>query len=143
MPDVNLLVYAHRNGEHQHTTYETWLTDLVDGPEPFALSVLVAVSFVRVVTNRRIYSAPSPLPVALGFVEELMTHQNCRIVVPGPDHFTEVARLCRLADASGSAVSDAQHAAVAIANGSTWVTADRDFARFAPHGLRWQHLTLD
>jgi hypothetical protein len=39
-------------------------------------------------------------------------------------------------------VADAQHAAVAIAEGCTWVTRDRDFTRFARHGLRWEHLVL-
>ncbi len=39
-------------------------------------------------------------------------------------------------------VADAQHAAVAIAEGATWVTRDGDFARFRRSGLHWQHLVL-
>ncbi|MCM0640528.1 PIN domain-containing protein [Cellulomonas wangsupingiae] len=38
--------------------------------------------------------------------------------------------LCRAADARGNLVADAQHAAVAIEHGATWVSQDRDFARF-------------
>jgi len=142
MPDVNVLVYAHRHDVPEHPAYEEWLRDLAESTEPFALSVLVAVGFVRISTNRRLYADPSPLSVALAFVEELTARPNCRLTAPGRDHLTEVARLCRAADASGSMVADAQHAAIAIANGCTWVTADRDFARFAPHGLRWEHLEL-
>ena len=52
-----------------------------------------------------------------------------------PRHWELVARLCREADARGNLVADAQHAAVAIENGATWVSLDRDFARFP--GLRW------
>ncbi|MBV8361151.1 MAG: PIN domain-containing protein [Deltaproteobacteria bacterium] len=44
--------------------------------------------------------------------------------------------------ASGKLVADAQHAALAIAEGCTWITRDRDFARFALHGLSWNHLQL-
>ena len=58
-------------------------------------------------------------------------------------HLDAVARLCEAAaGASGGLVSDAQHAAVAIAGGCTWVTRPADFARFGPRGLRWQHLVL-
>jgi hypothetical protein len=41
--------------EKCHEAYAEWLKSLVDGAEPFALSVLVAVGFVKIVTNRRIY----------------------------------------------------------------------------------------
>ncbi len=51
MPDVNVIVYAHRADETVHEAYKRWLTDLVNGRQPFALSVLVAVGFVRIVTN--------------------------------------------------------------------------------------------
>lgn len=141
MPDVNVLVYAHRDKDPRHSRYAAWLSNMVQGPEPFALSVLVAIGFVRVVTSRAL-ARSTPLSIALAFVEELAAQPLCRTVTPGSRHFDEVARLCRAVDASGALVADAQHAAVAIAEGCTWVTADRDFARFAPHGLRWEHLDL-
>jgi len=142
MPDVNVLVYAHRADERVHATYRRWLTDLVDGREPFALSVLVANAFVRIVTNARIYPSPTPLPLALAAVDNLVAHPRCRMILPAAEHWQNVADLCRATKSTGKAVADAQHAAVAIAAGSTWVTRDGDFAQFAPHGLRWQHLVL-
>jgi hypothetical protein len=142
MPDVNVLVYAHRQDEAWHEAYRDWLRDVVDGPRPFALSVLVAVGFVRVVTSSRIYEDPTPLPVALAAAERLAAHRRCRVAAPGAGHLDDVARLCRAVGAAGTDVSDAQHAAVAIAEGATWVTRDDDFARFERHGLRWQHLVL-
>jgi toxin-antitoxin system PIN domain toxin len=143
MPDVNILIYAHREDEKCHEAYAMWLKALVDGVEPFALSVLVAVGFVRIVTNRRIYEDPTPLPVALAFVEQLTSHPRCRTAIPSEPHLGEVIRLCRAASATGKLVADAQHAALAISQGCTWVTRDRDFAQFEPHGLRWEHLVLD
>jgi hypothetical protein len=143
MPDVNVLVYAHRRDERWHEPYRHWLKGLVDGPEPFALSVLVAVGFLRIVTNVRIYPDPTPLSVAIAAVEQLSEHPRCRLATPGPSHLGDVHRLARHAGASGKLIADAQHAAIAISEGSTWVTRDGDFATFVPHGLRWQHLVLE
>ena len=142
MPDVNVLIYAHRQDEAWHEPYADWLKQVVDGPEPFALSVLVAVGFIRIVTNPRIYEDPTPLPVAIAAMEQLAGHPRCRISAPGADHLDDVARLCRAVGATGKLVSDTQHAALAINGGCTWVTRDADFARFERHGLRWQHLVL-
>jgi toxin-antitoxin system PIN domain toxin len=143
MPDVNVIVYAHRRDEAWHEPYAAWLADVVDGHEPFSLSVLVAVGFVRIVTNRRIYPDPTPLPAALAAVEQLASHPRCRLATPGATHLGDVVRLCRAIDATGKSVADAQHAALAIAEGCTWVTRDADFARFEAHGLRWQHLAFE
>ena len=143
MPDVNILIYAHREEEKCHEAYANWLKTLVDGTEPFALSVLAAVGFVRIVTNRRIYEDPTPLPVALAFIEQMTTHPRCRTAIPSETHLGETVRLCRAASATGKWVADAQHAALAISEGCTWVTRDGDFARFEQHGLRWQHLVLE
>lgn len=142
MPDVDVLVYAHRADEKVHEAYRNWLERCIDGVEPFALSVLVAAAFVRIVTNPRIYREPTPLPSALAAVEAIAEHPRCHLAAPRVTHFADVARLCRATRATGKLVADAQHAAVAIAEGNTWVTRDADFAQFAAHGLRWQHLVL-
>jgi len=143
MPDVDVLVYAHRQDEAWHEPYADWLKHVIDGQEPFAVSVLVAVGFLRIVTNARIYDDPTPPPAALAVVEQLTAHPRCRLATPGAAHLRDVARLCRAVGATGKLVSDAQHAALAIAEGSTWVSRDGDFARFEQHGLRWQHLALE
>jgi toxin-antitoxin system PIN domain toxin len=143
MPDVNVLVYAHRVEVRRHAAYRAWLRRQLEGQETIALSMLVAVGFVRVVTDARFQPDPTPVSVALATVEELARHPRCRLVSPGPGHLDEVARLCRATGVSGPDVSDAQHAAMAIAEGATWVTRDAGFRRFELHGLRWQHLLLD
>lgn len=141
MPDVNVLVYAHRKDEPVHEPYRKWVEQLVSGPQPFALSVLVAVGFVRIVTNPRIYPTPTPVSLAWASIEQMANHPNCRLVAPDASHLAQVAELCRAVGATGKLVADAQHAALAIAEGCTFVTRDRDFARFTPLGLTWQHLS--
>ena len=115
---------------------------MLSGPQPFALSVLVAVGFLGIVTNPRIYATPTPPQVAIAAIEEVRAQPRCRVVVPGPHHLQRVLELCQLVSAAEKLVADAQHAALAIAEGCSWVNRDRDFARFARHGLSWNHLQL-
>jgi toxin-antitoxin system PIN domain toxin len=143
MPDVNILVYAHRADLEWHEGYARWLEGVVDGDEPFALSTLVAVGFVRAVTDTGVPGGATPLPIALAAVEQLAAHPRCRLATPGPTHIDDVLRLCRAVGATGKHVADAQHAAIAIAEGATWATRDADFGRFEAHGLRWQHIVPD
>jgi len=143
MPDVNILVYAHRVDERTHAGYRDWLEALVGGAEPFGLSVLVMVGFVRIVTNPRIFPLPTPPSVALAAMDQLVSHPNCRLFAPREDHWGRVRDLCRETGAAGKLVADAQHAALAISAGCTFVTRDADFGRFAAHGLRWHHMMLD
>ena len=139
MPDVNVLVYAHRTETAPHGRYAAWLVKLAEGPEPFALSELVLQGFVRVVTNRRIFDPPSTPMEALGFIEALLERPGCCRVRPGPLHWDIFHHLCKDGELKGNLVADAVHAAVAIESGCEWITADTDFARFAP-SLRWKHL---
>jgi hypothetical protein len=142
MPDVNVLVYAHREDEVAHAAALAWVNETANGSAPFALSALVMVGFVRIVTNSRIYRQPTPTPVALAAIESLLARANCRVCLPGARHWQLVSALCREVHATGKLVADAQHAAVAIEHGCEWVSRDADFARFASGGLRWRHFAV-
>lgn len=69
MPDINVLVYAHRAETPEHAEHAAWISKLATGEEPFALSEPVLQGFVRVVTNPKIFARPSTLHEALSFVE--------------------------------------------------------------------------
>ena len=87
LPDVNVLVYAHvENSTLYHAEYAGWVTNLATRPEPFARSVLALSDFVRVVTNPRIFGAPSTLDQAFAFVSSLLERPTARVVGPGPSH---------------------------------------------------------
>jgi toxin-antitoxin system PIN domain toxin len=139
MPDVNVLVYAHREESPDHFRYAKWLRTLATGPEPFALSEPVLQGFIRIVTSPRIFDPPSSLKDAFEFLEALMERPGCCLLRPGPGHWGIFRRLCEAGKLRGKIAADAAHAALAIESGCEWVTADTDFARFAPT-LRWQHL---
>ena len=140
MPDVNILVYAHRKDESVHEFYRDWLENLVNSAAPFGLSALVGVAFVRIVTHPHFRDDPTPLSVALETVDRLREAPGCRWLLPGDRHWEITATLCRKTSATGKHVADAQHAALAIEHGCQWVTRDEDFASFARYGLDWEHL---
>lgn len=143
MPDVNVLVYAHRADTAQHLKALKWVDALARVDEPFGLSALVATGFVRVVTGKTVFgSDPTPLSEAVDFVDELMAAENCRWIAPGPEHWKIFSRLCLATRSTGKNAADAQHAAIALENGCTLATADGDFKRFAAEGLRWSHLAF-
>lgn len=137
MPDVNVLVLAHRQDAPEHAAYAAALVRLVEADEPFGLSELVLSGFLRVVTNARAFVAPTPLTAALDFTAELVDQPNARLLRPGLEHFQLFERLLRESQATGKLVADAYHAALAIEHGCEWVTADADFQRFK--GLRTRH----
>jgi len=136
LPDVNVLVYAHREDSVQHAGCLRWLEDVVNGAEAFGLSDHVLSGFVRVVTHPKVFARPSSLANALAFAEQLRGSPNAVSISPGPRHWDIFRSLCTRANAKGNLVPDAWFAALAIESGCEWVTTDRDYARFK--GLRWR-----
>lgn len=137
LPDVNVLVYAHREDMPNHPDYRAWLESIVNSDQAFALSDLVLSGFVRVVTHPRVFNPPSDLETALAFVAQLRRRPNCVLVQPGPRHWNIFRRLSLQANVKGNLVPDAYLAALAIESGCEWVTTDRDFSRFPD--LNWRH----
>jgi toxin-antitoxin system PIN domain toxin len=139
MFDVNILIYSHREESPAHARYATWLTAVANGPEPFALSEPVLQGFLRIVTNPQIFNPPSTIAQALEFIDALRACPHCVMLRPGPAHWRIFRQLCEAGQLQGKLTADAAHAALAIETGCEWISADTDFARFAPP-LRWQHL---
>lgn len=139
-PDVNVLLYAHRRDHRHHDWYRQWMEDLANGSEPFAISSLAAIALIRIVTQPSFPGGPTPVPLVVAEIENLLRVPTCRWILPGPRHWELVSRLVRETGATGKHVGDAQHAAVAIENGCAWVTRDTDFERYRYHGLRLEIL---
>jgi toxin-antitoxin system PIN domain toxin len=135
--DVNVLVYAHREDTPDHDRFLSWLENWIDSDAAFGISNLVLSGFLRVVTHPRVFRRPTPIKVALEFVDSIRQRPNCVPIGPGPRHWDIFEGLCRSSAAKGNLVPDAYLAAIAIESGSEWVTTDRDYSRF--DGLRWRH----
>ena len=131
LPDVNVLVGAFRVDAAQHAELRAWVERAVNGPETVGLTDAVLGGTLRVMTNPRVFARPFPLDEVLDLVESLRTHPNVDRVAPGPRHW-DLAELCLAADARGNLVADAQHAAVAVEHGATWVSSRTATSRAFP-----------
>jgi toxin-antitoxin system PIN domain toxin len=95
LPDVDVLVYAHRGDAPDHPRYLGWLEQVVNGDEAYGLADLVLSGFLRVVTHPRVFSPDSSLADALAFAGMLRARPNCVPVAPGPRHWDLFVSLCR------------------------------------------------
>jgi toxin-antitoxin system PIN domain toxin len=135
--DVNVLLYAHRPESPHHARFRSWLDSARGGAEPVGIAPIVESGFLRVATHPRVFADPTPLPVALAFLDALRSSPAVIHVEPSPRHWVIFRGLLEQIDAKGNDVPDAFLAALSIDLGATWISADRGFARF--RGLRWQH----
>lgn len=136
LPDVNVLVHAFRTDSRDHDLCRRFVAGVVDSDSPYGISPQVLASTIRVTTHPRIFGSPSSIQEAFAFCETLVSQPNCVLIRPGESHWRIFSRICVVADAKGSLITDAWFAALAIESGCEWVTLDRDFARFP--GLRWR-----
>ena len=135
LPDANVLIYAHREDAPEHDRYAGWLRSLTNAEAPFALSETVLASFLRIVTNPRIFDPPTPMETAIAFCQRLVNWPRASLIAPSRRHWDLFVGLCE--DVRGPLVADAYLAALAIEHGCELITTDGDFARF--RGLRWRH----
>lgn len=137
IPDVNVLIHAHRHDALRHADYAVWWDNLINGDEPFAVPAPVEHGFLRIVTNRRIYPDPTPMTVALGFCRDFRESAVFADTPPPAGLQGAFERMLLLPGVGGNFVPDAYLAALAIEADAEFITADRGFARFP--GLRWRH----
>lgn len=134
--DVNVIIYANRPEVPQHRECLSWLEGTVNSGRPFGMSELVLSSFIRIISNPRVFVAPTPLHHAIRVANELLARDNCVHIRPGPSHWSLFTGLCIAVNACGNLVTDAYLAALAIEHDCDWISTDSDFARFP--GLRWR-----
>jgi toxin-antitoxin system PIN domain toxin len=135
LPDVNVLVYAFREGSEHHATYARWLNAVLS-TEELLLPDLVVTGFLRVVTSTAATQPAASATSAFAFVDALRqvawirTPHGSRVVL---DH---LRTLCQSdPTVRGNLIPDAYLAATALAHDARLATRDRGFARYT--GLRW------
>ena len=133
--DVNVVLAAHRDDHPHFAVARAWLDELLSTRSPFSVIDLVAVAFLRVATNRRIFPVPTPAPEGFAYLRALRGQPGHVLLAPGPGHLGMLQQLCEDLDISGDLIPDAQLAAIAVEHGCELVSFDRDFARFPT--LRW------
>jgi toxin-antitoxin system PIN domain toxin len=137
LPDANVLIYAFRADSRQHTRYQAWLEEVVNGPAAYGMAPQILASVVRICSHPKIFAQPSDIDELLEYCNVLVSQPNARLIVPGERHWPLFGKLCIDAKATGNLVQDAWNAALAIEAGCEWITTDGDYARF--RGLNWRN----
>jgi hypothetical protein len=130
-PDVNILVAASRSDHPHHNTAYAYLEEAITACSEGAilrLLPMVVSSFLRLVTNPRIFVYPTPLADAMEFLDAL-------IAVPGVDmpslgaEWPIFRQLCVEKNLTANDIPDAWLAAAVIHLAEHLVTFDADFKR--------------
>jgi len=131
VPDANLLLYATDEASPFFEPAHRWWSACLNGKEPVGLCHAVLFAFVRISTNPRIFEAPLRLEQAVAIIDAWLERRVTRVLLPDERHHEHVLELLTQAGASaGNLVTDAQIAALALANRGEVHTADQDFRRF-------------
>ncbi len=128
--DVNVLVYAVRPDTSHHEVALTAIEEMRHGTEPVALLPEVAVGFLRVVTNQRIFKSPESLDGAIEALNSVLASPVIRMTEAGPGRWAVFEDLVQGRDFLGGDIHDALLASASIDMDATLVTADQGFARF-------------
>lgn len=135
--DVNLWVYAFRPDSPLHRAARAEIDRGSRSVDSFLFSPYVAASFLRLVTNPRIFVQPSEPGEAWTFIDTLESRQRAVRVDLDAMAWGIFKHVCLVSRAAGNGIPDALLAALAIRHDATLVTADRGFKRFAGLACRW------
>jgi hypothetical protein len=128
--DANVLLYAYHPRAEHHPRCRAWVEQAFSGEEPVCLAWVTVLAFLRVSTNPRIFEQPLLAAEAASAVSSWLERPSVSVLEAGEQCWEILRRLLVEAQVTGPLVMDAFLAALALENGATLVTTDRDFARF-------------
>lgn len=130
LPDNNVLINAIRTEAKHHQCAKTWLEDTLNSGVPLRLFPTVETGFLRVVTNPKIFAAPTPFEVAWSFLEILCAAPGVETASWTSAVRNRWTRLCQELNLCGNDCNDAVLAALALEKSYRLVTFDQGFRRF-------------
>ena len=87
LPDVNVLVLAHRADQNEHEPLREWLEAEVNSDRPFFLADIAAAGFLRIVTNPLHLPSSDIAGDGVAFVDGLVAQPTCVPVAAGARHW--------------------------------------------------------
>ncbi len=130
--NTNILVYAHRQDMPWHEEADRCLRRLAEGVAIWAIPWPCVHEFLAIVTNRRIFRTPSPMPVAIAQVEAWLASPSAMLIGETAVHWEVLKQTLTAGKVSGAMTHDARIVAICQQHGVNVVwSADRDFSRFA------------
>lgn len=128
--DANILLYAYHPQSAFHERCRSWVEAAFSGEEPVCLAWVTVLAFVRISTNPRVFEHPLLTSEAVATVSSWLERPAVSVLEAGERCWEILRELLGEAQVSGPLVMDAFLAALALENGATLVTTDRDFSRF-------------
>jgi uncharacterized protein len=135
VPDINLLLYAEIDAHPLHAASRRWWEEALSGARQVGLAPVCLFGFLRLATNRRVFSEPLSVGDAIDRVERWLERPNVTTLIPGRNHLQVAFRLLSRLGTAANLTTDVQIAAHAIEVNGEVHSNDSDFARF--EGLRW------
>lgn len=132
--DANLLLYAYVKGFPEHERARQWLDSVLARPTKVGIPWPSLLSFVRLVTNPRVFERPVSMGDAWQQVQDWLSAKCVWIPHPGEAHAALLGELMPLCQRS-NLIPDAHLAALAMEHGLTLCSTDADFQRFRK--VRW------
>jgi len=130
-PDVNVLVAASRSDHPHHKTAYAWLdkaaANCADGAT-LRLMPMVVASFLRLVTNTKIFVHPTPVKNAVEFIDALFAVPGVEIPYLGAE-WPIMRQLCIEKNLTANDIPDAWLVAAVVQLGEHLVTFDADFKK--------------
>ena len=130
-PDVNVLVAASRSDHPHHQVAHAYLEAALAGcayGNGLKLMPMVVTSFLRLVTNAKIFVNPTPAKAAMDFLDVLCAVPGVEIPTLGGE-WPILRQLCLDGRLTGNSVPDAWLASAVVYLGEHFVTFDADFKK--------------
>jgi toxin-antitoxin system PIN domain toxin len=130
-PDVNVLVAASRSDHPNHKRAYAVLNEAVAACAEGAslkLMPMVAASFLRLVTNAKIFNQPTPIAEAIAFLDALIGVPGVEMPLLGAE-WPLLRQLCIEKNLRANDIPDAWLAAAVIQLGENLATFDLDFKK--------------
>lgn len=130
-PDVNVLIAASRSDHPHHKIAYAWLDEAVENCADGAtlrMMPMVVASFLRLVTNAKIFVHPTPVEDAAKFLDAILSVPGVEMPYLGAE-WPIMRQLCVEKNLTANDIPDAWLAAAVIHLGEHLVTFDTDFKR--------------
>jgi uncharacterized protein len=128
-PDLNVLLAASRTDHPQHAPALRWLKQAIEACETggsIEVLPMIAAGFLRLATNPKVFSSPTPIRAAIEFVDSLLAVPGAEMPELGREWPT-LREFATAHDLSANDLTDAWIAAAVRTIGSHLVTFDRGF----------------
>ncbi len=130
-PDVNVLIAASRSDHPHHAVAYAWLDEtLATCREGGSLKLppMVTASFLRLVTNAKIFVHPTSIGEAMKFLDAILAVQGVEMPTLGSE-WPLLRQLCIEKTLSANDIPDAWLAAFVMVTSEHLVTFDADFKK--------------